>query len=232
MKKFYKTAEAGTAPGGYVVRLDGKPLKTPLRHVLLMPTEALAAAVAAEWQAQGEEIVPSSMPLTQLASTMLDKAAGDDRAGMNRQLCEYSGSDLVCYFATHPAELVRRHEAHWRPLLAWLQERHGVALEAVSGIQYKQQPEAALKALQALIEGLHPADFTVLQAAAAATGSVTIGLALLEGRLTPEEAWQAACVDEVYQLETWGEDAEARKRLDVILSELKTAVTFRDALRA
>lgn len=232
MKKFYKTAEAGTAPGGYVVRLDGKPLKTPLRHVLLMPTEALAAAVAAEWQAQGEEIVPSSMPLTQLASTMLDKAAGDDRAGMNRQLCEYSGSDLVCYFATHPAELVRRHEAHWRPLLAWLQQRHGVALEAVSGIQYKQQPETALKALRALIEGLNPADFTVLQAAAAATGSVTIGLALLEGRLTPEEAWQAACVDEVYQLETWGEDAEARKRLDVILSELKTAVTFRDTLRA
>ncbi len=232
MKKFYKIAEYGTAPGGYVVRLDGKPVKTPLKHVLLMKAEALARAVAAEWQAQGEEIIPASMPLTQLASTMLDKAAVDDRAGMNRELCEYSGSDLICYFAIHPTPLVRRHEAQWRPLLAWMQERHGIALEAVSGIQYKQQPPEVLAALRKLIEGLSPADFTVFQAAAGVTGSVVIGLALLDGRLSPEEAWQAACVDEVYQLETWGEDAEARKRLDTILSELKTAVEFRDLVRS
>ena len=228
MRKFYKLAAAGTAPGGYAVRLDGKPLRTPLKHPVLLASKALAEAVALEWAGQGDEIEPKAMPLTQLANTMIDKARGDDRAEMNGQLLKYGSSDLVCYFATHPADLVLRQQSHWMPLLAWMREKYGIAFETVSGIQYRHQSRESLDKLQKLLEGLDAADFTVVQAAAATTGSVAIALALLQERIAPEGAYQAACVDEIYQLATWGEDAEAQKRLDIIQSELKAIVRFRD----
>ena len=231
MKKFYKAAEAGTAPGGSVIRLDGKPLKTPLKHPFLLESQALADAIALEWAGQGDEIKPATMPLTRLANTMIDKSKGDDRAEMNGQLLDYGSSDLVCYFATHPETLVKRQKSHWLPLLGWMQEKYGIAYETVSGIQYQHQPPPSLDKLQKILEALGPEDFTVVQAASATTGSVVIALALLEGKLSPEEAYQAACVDEIYQLETWGEDAEARKRLDIIQSELESIVRFRDLVK-
>ncbi|MBI3441597.1 MAG: ATPase [Proteobacteria bacterium] len=232
MKKFYKIVEAGTAPGGYVVRLDGKPLKTPLKNPVLLPSKPLAEAIVLEWAAQGSEINPSSMSLTQLANTMIDKSAGEARREMNERLCEYGSSDLVCYFAVHPTELVKRHQKHWLPLLSWIKEKYGIVLETVSGIQYHHQLRDSMGKLQKLLENLGAVDFTLVQATAATTGSVVIALALQEGRLSPEEAFQAACVDELYQLVTWGEDAEARKRLDTIQSELKAIAQFRDLLKA
>lgn len=231
MKKFYKTAEAGPAPGGYVIRLDGKPLRTPLKKLVLLTSNALTEAIAREWAEQGADIQPSSMPFTQLANTMVDKARGEDRAEMNEMLFEYGRSDLVCYFATHPADLVKKHQQHWMPLVAWLRDNYGIAFETVSGIQYHQQPPDALEKLKKLIEGFGDADFTVMQAASATTGSVVIALALLEGKILPDEAYQAACVDEIYQLETWGEDVLARKRLDIIRSELTSIARFRDLVR-
>lgn len=232
MRKFYKIAEAGTAPGGHVIRLDGKLLRTPLGNIALLPSKELAEAIAFEWAGQGDEILPASMPLTRLANTMADKAKGDERAEMNATLLEYGSSDLVCYFATHPADLVRRHQERWTPLLAWMKERHDIVFEAVAGIQYHCQPQESVDRLRKLLEGLDAADFTVVQAASATTGSVVISLALLEGKILPEEAYQAACVDEIYQLETWGADAEAQKRLDVMQSELRAIARFRDLVRA
>lgn len=226
MKKFYKSAEAGTAPGGYVVRLDGKPVKTPLRAPLILQGEALARAIADEWNAQDGDIKPASMPLTQLACTMTDKAQGADRAAMTAQLCEYGGSDLVCYFATHPETLVKRQQAVWQPLIDWMAVHHGIALNTVSGIRYIDQPSDTGVKFKAVLDGLSPAAFTVVQAASAVTGSVVIGLALQDGLLTPDAAHKAACVDEHYQLETWGDDAEAQKRLAHILAELETAAQF------
>lgn len=231
MKKFYKIAEAGTAPGGYVVRLDGKPLRTPLKNLVLLASKALAEAIALEWAGQGSDIRPTVMPLTQLANTMIDKSKGEDRAAMNEQLLHYGSSDLVCYFATHPTPLVKRHQAHWAPLVAWMKEKYGIAFDIVSGIQYHDQPEESLSKLEKLLAGLESADFTIVQATAATTGSVVIALALLEGKLSPEEAFQAACVDELYQLETWGEDSEARKRLDTIRTELEAIVRFRELVK-
>jgi chaperone required for assembly of F1-ATPase len=232
VKKFYKLAEAGTAPGGYIVRLDGKPVRTPLKHALLLESRALADAIVLEWVGQGDEIKPATMPLTQLANTMIDKSKGDDRAEMEEQLLEYGGSDLLCYFATHPETLVKQQQAHWLPLLGWMKEKYGIVFKTISGIQYQHQPQELLDKLQKLIDGLDAADFTVVQAASATTGSVVIALVLLEGKISPEEAYQAACVDEIYQLKTWGEDAEARKRLDIIQSELKSIEQFRDLLKA
>lgn len=232
MKRFYKTAEAGTAPGGYVVRLDGKLIKTPLQNPLLLPTQALAEAIAQEWAAQGDEIKPLDMPLTRLANTMIDKAHGADRIAMNAEVLKYGGSDLICYFATHPPALVRLHEEHWVPLIDWLKKKHAIALETVAGIQYHPQPPAALDKMKKIIEGLEAADFTVVQAATASTGSIVIALALLEGKISAEEAHHAACVDEIYQLKTWGADELAQKRLDNLRADLGVIAQFTALLKA
>jgi chaperone required for assembly of F1-ATPase len=231
VKRFYKKAEAGTAPSGSVVRLDGKPLKTPLKAVLILP-QKLAEAVALEWAGQGDEIKPSTMPLTQLANTMADKSRGEDRAEMNAQVLKYGGSDLVCYFATHPPTLVKKQEQRWQPLIEGMREKYGIVFKTVSGIQYHHQPEESLQKLEDVIEGLDGAGFTVVQAAAAVTGSAVIALALLEGKISVEEAYQAACVDEIFQLEQWGEDTEARKKLDGVRAELTAIAAFRNLATA
>ena len=232
MKKFYKTAESGTAPGGHVVRLDGKVVKTPLHHPLIVASEKLAAEMAAEWMAQGDDIDPASMPLTQLANTMVDKGRGRERSEMEQTLIDYGASDLVCYFATHPEEVVARQKKHWQTLLDWLRDEYAITLESVSGIQYHHQPPESLNKIAVLVEKLEPAEFTVLQAAAATAGSLVIALALLRGKLSAERAYEAACVDEIYQLEKWGEDKLARERLDALKAELISIEKFRDLVTA
>lgn len=226
-KRFYKAAEAGTAPGGYTVRLDGKNIKTPLQHALIVPTAAMAAAMAAEWAAQAEEVNPASMPLNQLVNTMLDKATGHERPAMNAEIVKYAGSDLICYFATHPADLVARQEAVWNPLISWMGDEHGVVLQSVQGIQYINQPAEGMAKVKKLVEDLSPADFTVVQAVTGLTGSAVIALALCAGRLGAQQAYEAAGVDETYQLEKWGEDKIARDKLNRLLAELETAEKFR-----
>lgn len=232
MKRFYKIAEVGTAPGGFVIRLDGRTLKTPLQHPLILPDEAFARALAAEWQAQGDEVIPASMPLNQLVNTLIDKAQGADRAAMEEEVLRYTGSDLVCYFATHPADLVARQEAAWRPLLDWLRDALGIVLEAVSGIQYHHQPQPALDAFAQLVRRMSAPQFTFMQAATALFGSPVMALALLHGKMDADQAFQAAAVDEIYQLEKWGEDTLARRKLDHLRREIEALVTFRDFIKA
>lgn len=231
MKRFYKQAEAGTAPGGYVIRLDGKPVKSVMQHNLIFSSKDLADAIAAEWQRQDKEIIPSSMPLTQLANTLVDKATGADRAAMNVELLKYGASDLVCYFATSPSDLVARQEKIWLPLLKWLADTHGVTLERVNGIQYHNQPPESLEKLNKIINGLDSLTFTLAQVGMSVTGSLVIGLALADGWLDADAAYEAATVDESFQLEKWGEDQLARKRLDNIKGELSAIAMFRDLIR-
>lgn len=232
MKKFYKNAEAGAAPGGYVIRLDGKTLKTPLQHPFILLSPSLAAEIAQEWNVQKDEIAPASMPLTQLVYTMIDKGHGSDRAAMTAEIAKYAGSDLVCYFATHPADLVARQEKAWRPLLEWMRAEHDVAFETVSGIQYINQPQEAVKKIGKLVADMDAADFTVMQAATGLFGSPVLALALLHKKINAEEAYQAAMVDEIYQLDKWGEDALARRKLDHIRAETTALVTFRDLIKS
>ena len=232
MKRFYKIAEAGTAPGGYVIRLDGKPVKSVMQHSLIFASKDLADAIAAEWQAQGKDIIPNSMPLMQLANTMTDKSSGPDRQAMNVELLKYGASDLICYFAATPADLVARQEAVWLPLLKWLADTHGIVFERVDGIRYHNQPPESLEKLNTLLTTMNAPDFTAAQAATALTGSVIIALALAEGYLDAEAAHAAACVDEIYQLEKWGEDALARKRLENIRLELHAISTFINLIKS
>lgn len=230
-KRFYKQAEAGTAPGGYTVRLDGKNIKTPLQHALIVPTAAMAAAMAAEWEAQAGEVNPATMPLNQLVNTMLDKATGHERPAMNAEIVKYAGSDLICYFATHPADLVERQEAVWHPLINWMADEHGVMMKTVQGIQYVNQPEDGMAKIKNVVDALSPADFTVVQAVTGLTGSAVIALAVCAGRLGAQQVFEAAGVDETYQLEKWGEDKIARDKLDHLLSELETVEKFRFLMR-
>lgn len=236
LKRFYKQAEAGTAPGTplplHVVRLDGRLLKTPCGETLGLASSAMAQAVAAEWQAQKDVIIPATMPLTQLANTMIDKSAGHERPQLNAEVCKYAESDLVCYLATHPPELVRRQEDSWLPLLVWLQAEKDVKLTPVRGIRYEQQDAASLERIRHWVQELSPIDFTVVQAVTGVTGSVVIGLALAAGRITAADAYAAACADEIFQLETWGEDDIARKRLDHIKAELDACARFLALARA
>ena len=229
MKKFYKLAEAGTAPGGFVVRLDGKMLKTPLKNNLIFPTQSLADAIAVEWNAQGTILVPEKMPLTQLANTMLDKSSGADRAILNAELLKYAASDLICYFAPHPADIVKRQETQWLPLVAWMQETHGVELQVVRGIQYINQSDAYLAKMNQIITALDPLAFTVMQAVTGIASSVVIGLAFAQARLDAKGAYDAACVDEEYQLYKWGEDALARQKLAITLAELEAIALFKSS---
>ena len=232
IRKFYKLAEAGTAPSGHVIRLDGKLLKTPLQKNFILPNAALAEALAAEWQAQEKEIKPATMPLTQLAYTMIDKSMGDERAGMNAEVTRYAGSDLVCYLATHPAELVKRQEDAWLPLLALMREKLGITLTPVRGIRFQEQPEGSIKTAGLWVEDLNAADFTALQAVTGVTGSVVIAAALVLGWVDAAQAYAAATVDEAYQLEKWGSDELAEKRLANIRFEIDSAVRFLDLIRA
>lgn len=230
MKRFYKMAEAGTAPGGFVVRLDGKILKTPLRHNMILSDQAQAQAIAAEWNAQGAEVIPSSMPQMQLACTMIDKAEGHERAAMNAEIVKYASSDLLCYFGTHPADLLKRQEDAWLPLLAQFSELTKVQLKTTKGIKYLQQEDAHLKIVADIVSRLSPRDFTAVQLVTAITGSFVIAYLLSLGKINAEQAYLAACVDEIYQLETWGDDMIARKRLERMAFDLAEIERFKGYL--
>jgi len=232
MKRFYKEAISGTAPNGHTVRLDGNMLRTPLRHPVIVPSAALAAALAAEWAAQEGDIVPASMPLTQLVCTMIDKADSHERPEIEADIVKHAGSDLVCYFAVSPADLMARQEKLWHPLLAWMQDEQGVVLRPVRGIKYVEQDRAAIEKVTAIVRGLDAPRFTAAQVVTGITGSAVIALCMAAGRIGAAQAYAAATVDEAFQLETWGEDEIARKRLERIEAELISVEKFLFLMKA
>jgi chaperone required for assembly of F1-ATPase len=223
MKRFYKRVSTSAAPdGGYTVLLDDKPIKTPARATLILPPKALAEAVAEEWRGQGETIDPRSMLLTRLAFAAIDTVS-QDRARAAEQVLRFGRSDLLCYRAEAPPELVARQTAAWDPLLDWLAEECGARLLSGSGIAFIEQPADALLALEKA--GRHHDDFTLagLHAAATITGSLVLALALSSGRVSAAEAFALAMLDEDFQAEKWGRDAEAEQRRARLLSELSAA---------
>lgn len=210
-KRFYKQAATQEQPDGIAVTLDGRPVRTPAGTPLRLPAAALAEAVAAEWQAQGEHIRPDGMPLMQLAATALDRVA-PNRAAVIEELLRFAGTDLLCYRAETAGELRDRQARVWQPVLDWAAERFQASLCVTHGIMPIAQPDDALAALRRALEGLDDWRLTALQAATAATGSLLLGLALIDGRLDAAQAFAAAQLDELYQAEMWGDDEEAEER--------------------
>jgi len=229
MKRFYKQARAGEHDGGLAVLLDGRPLRTPQRKLLHLPSRALAEALAEEWQSQGEAIVPETMPLTQLASTALDRIAPQIGA-VASEIARYAETDLVCYRADAPESLVAAQSQAWSPLLDWLRETFGARLMVTSGIRPVPQPADAIARIQNAVARFDPFPLAALSAATAVSGSVVIGLALMHGRITGDQAADAALVDETHQMRQWGSEAEAEARLAWIRKELCAAERFRALL--
>lgn len=227
MKKFYKTVAVEPREGGHAVLLDGKPIRTPAGKPLAAPTAALAEAIAAEWRGQGERVKPATMPLTQLLNTALDRmAAGRVRDEAIAEICGYAETDLVCFRAPEPPALARRQRETWQPLLDWLAGRHGAALAVSASLAAPRHAPESLARIAAAVGALDAPRLAALYHATGALGSAVIALALAEGRLDADAAFEAAHLDERHQMEEWGEDAEARERLDRIRAEVAVTAEF------
>ena len=229
-KRFYSAAEAVPLGGGFGIRLDGRPLMTPGGRQFIVPTEALAHAVAAEWNAQQEQVRLPTMPLTGLAGTALDRVASE-RADIVGRIAAYAGSDLVCYRATQPAALAARQQAVWQPLVDWAALRYGAALVVTAGVVPARQDAATLDAFAAAVAAHDDFALAALSAATAACGSLIIALALLEGRLEAAAAFAASQLDESYQIEAWGEDPEQMARRRALAAEIAAVAQFLALLR-
>jgi chaperone required for assembly of F1-ATPase len=189
-----------------------------------VPTAALAEAIAAEWAAQGETIEPASMPLTRLVNTVIDAVVSEARA-VAADVVAFAASDLLCYRAEHPRELVAMQRAAWDPVLAWAEREHAVALTVVPGVMPVEQPQTAIARLGEVVGRIgDPYRLASLHMITTLTGSALLALAHLAGRLTADEVWRAAHVDEDFQISQWGADAEAAERRRKRRAEFDAAV--------
>jgi chaperone required for assembly of F1-ATPase len=222
LKRFYKDVAVGTEADGLTVLLDAKPVRTPARHVLILPTQALAEAVAEEWRQQGETLEPQGMRVTRLAITAIDLMPGR-RGDAVEEVAGYAGTDLLCYRADHPANLVARQAAAWQPWLDWAEQQHDARLVPASGIMPVAQPEPALRALHAAVERLGDWRLVGLHAATTLLGSLVLGLAFERGAIDSEQAFTTALLDELFEMEQWGEDDEQIRRHARIRADLVAA---------
>ena len=230
-RRFYNSASVAPVENGWGILLDGRPLRSPAKRPFVLPTEALAGAIAEEWAAQGEQVVPYSMPLMQYAATAVDRLA-DDRAGLIEEIAGYGRSDLVCYRADEPSSLVHRQEQVWQPLIAWAAERYDIALNVTAGIVAVEQPPHTLATFRRVLAACDLFALTALAAATSTAGSLVIALALAEDRIGPEEAAEAALLDELFQAEKWGSDPEAERRRTAIRADLAAAKRFHTLSRS
>jgi chaperone required for assembly of F1-ATPase len=221
-KRSYRAVSVDGAAPPFRVLLDGKPIRTPARRELTLPAEALAEAVAAEWEVQGEHIDPGTMPLTRLVNSALDGVTGRE-GDVRADIAKFAASDLLCYRAEGPAELVRRQVQAWDPVLAWARAALGASLVVGQGIVPVAQPPAAGAAVEQALAGLDAFALTAHHVMTTLTGSALLALAHRAGRLTAEEAWAAALVDEDWQVSQWGEDAEAKARRQRRWREMEAA---------
>jgi chaperone required for assembly of F1-ATPase len=226
LKRFYKAvtvAEPGAqGPDGFRILLDGKTVRTPAKAVLAVPARALAAAIAAEWEAQREHIDPATMPLTKLVNSAIDGVRGRE-AVVREDIAKYAASDLLCYRASSPEPLAHRQAELWDPVLAWSRDELGLPLVVVEGIMPVAQPEAATAALARALAGYNAFALAALHVMTTLTGSALLALAHARGRLDVEAAWAAAHVDEDWQIAKWGEDTEAKARRQRRWAEMQAA---------
>ncbi|WP_212523658.1 ATP12 family protein [Actibacterium sp. MT2.3-13A] len=229
-KRFWKEATVEREAEGFGVRLDGRPVKTPAKAPLLVPTRALAEAVAAEWDAQREKIDPETMPVTRAANAAIDKVAAqfDEVAGL---IAAYGGTDLLCYRAETPEELAARQAEAWDPLLDWAESALGAWLTPTAGVMHVAQSEPALGALSARVHRLDPFELTALHDLVGLSGSLVIGLAALEGWADAETLWALSRIDETWQEDLWGADEEAAETAARKKQQFRQALHFFELLK-
>jgi chaperone required for assembly of F1-ATPase len=230
-KRFYKDVSVEQVAAGYAVRLDGRPLRTPGKAELVLPTAGLAEAAAAEWRNQGDHIDPTSMPLTRLINSAIDGVTGREREVI-ADMARYAGSDMLCYRAGYPAELVALQCLHWDPIIAWAQRHLDRRFVLAEGVMYVAQPAGTVEAVAQRLDGSCTLRLAALHTVTSLTGSVLIALALAAGALTPDAAWGAAHVDEDWQISQWGDDSLAAARRAQRRRDFDAAVLALSALAA
>ena len=221
-RRFYATAGVAESEGGFVLALDGRPVRTPARHLLMLPARPLAEAAAAEWQGQTDFIDPARMPLTRLANTIIDGVA-TEAAAVTAEIVKYLGSDLLFYRAEGPERLVARQRRHWDPVLAWARDR-GARFVLAEGVMFVPQPDEAVAVMRAAIPG-HPWRLGAVHTATTLTGSALLALALERSAISLDAAWAAAHVDEDWNMEVWGRDERALERRAFRFAEMQAAAT-------
>lgn len=231
MKRFWTAANAVEREGGWGVELDGKPLRTPARETLKVPTRALAKAIAEEWESAEGEIDPRAMPLTGLANAAIDRVH-PDKGAFAASLARYAEADLACYRAEGPQGLIDRQAKEWDALLGWGQRRFDIDFRTTDGIVHVAQPPATVDRLTHAVSMLDPFQLAGLSPLVTIGGSLIAALGVIEGAFSPEQAWDAVSVDDRWQLEQWGSDEEAEAALEARRSDFLAAARFLELLDA
>jgi chaperone required for assembly of F1-ATPase len=225
MRRFWKSVELAPGSDGWSIQLDGRPVKTPARAALLVPTKPLADGIADEWTAVEGEVDPRAMPLTGLANAAIDRVSPERRAFAGG-LARYAEADLACYRSEWPPELAQRQARAWDALLAWARRRYDVDFVTTSGLMHVPQPQAMVERLDHAVASLDSFRLAGLSPLVTIGGSLIAALAVLEKAMTPEQAWDAVSIDERWQLEQWGSDGEAVQALDNRQRDFFAAVRF------
>lgn len=224
-KRFWKEARVEAVSAGFTVLLDDRAVKTPAKRPLMVPTRALAAAMAAEWQAQGEVIDPATMPVTRAANAALDKVA-TQQAEVAALISAYGETDLLCYRAERPAELIALQAEGWDVWLDWAAARHGARLVTTTGVLPVDQPAPALAALSMRVAACDIWELAALHDLVGLTGSLVLGLAVADGALCAADAWDISRIDETFQISRWGADEEAAEMAALKKQALLAAERF------
>lgn len=226
MKRFYETAGVEASDGGWTVALDGRVIKTPAGATLTVPSEGLAAALAEEWQGQGPQIDIQLMHLTRLVNVAIDRTP-DARAEMAGELARYCETDLLCFLADGPEALRARQTDAWRPVRDWAGKALGIVLmEVPDGLHAAPQPPASLEAAGVYAAGLDDFALTGLLFGTGLFGSALLGMAVAERYVSAADAYERSVLDELWQSEKWGEDAENTARLDANRTQAGALDTF------
>ncbi len=225
MKRFYKKVAVAREGEVFAVTLDGKQMRTRARAPFFLPSEAVAYAIAVEWENQESTIEPQSMPITRLAGTAIDRVA-PARPRVIDELTAYAETDLLCYRADRPTALVTRQDTAWRPLLDWAEATFAAGLNVTVGVLPQPQPRQALAALRQAVDAYDTMMLAGLHSATTATGSLIIGLALAEGRIDAGDAFETSQVDETFQIERWGKDAELEAQRVAIRADIVSTANF------
>ena len=229
MKRFWKTAAVVEAEGGFAVELDGRRLRTPAREELVVPARALADAIAAEWNECGEQVDPRAMPLTGLANAAIDRVA-PDKGAFATNLARYADTDLICYRAEGPATLIARQAESWDALLGWARRRYDVDFATCSGVMHVAQPEETVRKLGHAVASLDDFQLAGLSPLVTIGGSLIAALAVLEKMMPATEAWEAVSLDDRWQMEQWGADAEAQAAPDARQRDFLAGARFLELL--
>jgi chaperone required for assembly of F1-ATPase len=225
MKRFYKQVSVDASENGYAVHLDGRPIRTPARAPLFLPTRALAERVAGEWDAQVEEVRPQEMPLTGLSNAAVDLMALR-RAEIVGDVAAYAGTDLLCYRADSPIELRVRQDESWQPVLDWAAETLGLRFVVTEGIVPVEQEPGLVEAARLHLDLYDDYAMVGINRLTHGTGSVVLALAVAEGRLGPDDAYALSLIDELWQEELWGVDREAADRREIVRRDMLDAADF------